>query len=118
MSDQIKFGLALLLVIAGISVYYFVDYFVELPDFLRIIILLFAGSGAVALALKTAQGQEAWEFLLDARLEVRKVIWPTFDETVHYTLIVLAMVVIMALLMWFLDALLLWVMRILAGPEG
>ena len=44
---------------------------------------------------------------------MRKVVWPTRTETTQTTLIVIAMVVIMGLLLWLLDVLLFWLVRLI-----
>jgi preprotein translocase subunit SecE len=99
----------------GIGAFY---YFSELSTFVRVLGLLAAGGASVAIVFKTALGRETWDFVLEARGEVRKVVWPTRAETVQSTLVVMGMVVVMAILMWFLDAVLLWTVRLLTGPGG
>lgn len=81
----------------------------------RIIGLLVATGAAVAIALKTEPGTEVLEFIRGSRSELRKVVWPTRAETTHTTLIVIAMVVVMGLLLWLLDVLLLWLVRLITG---
>jgi preprotein translocase SecE subunit len=43
------------------------------------------------------------QFFKDARLEIRKVVWPTRQETLQATLMVLVAVVVMAILLWLVD---------------
>lgn len=43
------------------------------------------------------------QFFKDARLEMRKVVWPTRQETLQATLMVLVAVVVMAILLWLID---------------
>ena len=81
----------------------------------RVIGLLLAMGAAVAIALKTEIGAETLEFIRGSRLEVRKIVWPTRAETTQTTLIVIAMVVIMGLLLWLLDVLLFWLIRLITG---
>ena len=81
----------------------------------RVIGLLAAAGAAVAIALKTEVGAETLEFTQGARAELRKVVWPTRAETTQTTLIVIAMVVIMGLLLWLLDVLLFWLVRLVTG---
>ncbi|MBL8259995.1 MAG: preprotein translocase subunit SecE [Candidatus Competibacteraceae bacterium] len=81
----------------------------------RVLGLLAAGAGAVVIALQTAPGAEILEFLQGSRAEVRKVVWPTRAETTQTTLIVIVMVVVMGLLLWLLDVLLLWLVRLITG---
>ena len=49
----------------------------------------------------TNQGIKFWGFLSNARLEMRKVIWPTKRETVNLTAIVLAIVFVSSLFVYF-----------------
>ena len=51
----------------------------------------------------------------EARIEIRKVVWPTRQETTQTTLIVVAVVLVMALLLWGLDSLLGWLVSLIVG---
>ncbi|MBP5143215.1 preprotein translocase subunit SecE, partial [Pseudomonas chlororaphis] len=51
----------------------------------------------------------------EARTEIRKVVWPTRQETTQTTLIVVAVVLVMALLLWGLDSLLGWLVSLIVG---
>lgn len=57
-------------------------------------------------------------FAREARVELRKVIWPTRQETLQTTLVVLVMVVVVAIFLWLLDMLLLWAVNGLTGLGG
>jgi preprotein translocase subunit SecE len=80
--------------------------------------LLLAVGAAIAVAVRTEKGREAWAFMYDSRTEVRKVVWPTRKETTQTTLIVMAVVVVVALLMWLLDTILGALVRLLLGQGG
>jgi preprotein translocase subunit SecE len=54
----------------------------------------------------------------DSRTEVRKVVWPTRKETTQTTLIIMGVVTIVALIMWALDTMLGWMVRLLLGQGG
>ena len=97
--------------IALVAFYVFADHSL----LVRVIGLLAAAGAAVAIALKTEWGAETLEFIQGARTELRKVVWPTRAETTQTTLIVIAMVVIMGLLLWLLDVLLFWLVRLVTG---
>lgn len=62
----------------------------------------------IGIAATTALGRKAWGFLLGARLELRKVVWPTRAETMQTLLLVVVMVVVIALVLWALDSFLMW----------
>ena len=63
---------------------------------------------AIFVALQTEKGQMFWGLLRDAKAEVRKVVWPTRQETVQTTMIVVVVVLVMSLILWLLDSLLGW----------
>jgi preprotein translocase subunit SecE len=70
---------------------------------LRVAILLVLAALAVLSAAFTEKGKTFIGFAKDARLEVRKVVWPTRQETVQTTLIILAVSTIVGLVLWGLD---------------
>lgn len=70
---------------------------------LRVAILLVLAALAVLSAAFTEKGKTFLGFAKDARLEVRKVVWPTRQETVQTTLIILAVSTIVGLVLWGLD---------------
>jgi preprotein translocase subunit SecE len=77
------------------------------------IVVLSAVAGMIA--LQTAKGATFWNLVKGSRTEIRKVVWPTRQETVQTTLIVLAFVVLVALLLWGLDTLLGWLVSLVIG---
>ncbi|MEI8632461.1 preprotein translocase subunit SecE [Vibrio sp. PP-XX7] len=77
------------------------------------VIILIAA--ALGLAATTIKGKTAISFAREARTEVRKVIWPTRQETVQATLIVLAVCVVMALALWGIDGIM---VRLVAFATG
>ncbi|MGK2946390.1 MAG: preprotein translocase subunit SecE [Candidatus Malihini olakiniferum] len=91
-----------LLVVAVIGNYYYRVY--SLPLRALVVVILMAIAGGVALL--TAKGKATVTFAREARTEVRKVIWPTRQETFHTTLIVVVVTAIMSLILWGLDGIL------------
>lgn len=75
--------------------------------------------GAVVIALlvvaQTAMGRTGISFMMDARMETRKVVWPTKQETTQVTMIVIFIVILVGLLLWGLDWFLGWVVKGLIG---
>ena len=53
--------------------------------------------------------------LKEARVELRKVVWPTRVETGQTTAIVIVVVLIVALILWALDSLFAWIIASLIG---
>ena len=110
--DTIKLAVALLMIIGGVVGFYL---YPELSTLLRTLGLLAVVGVAAAVAYQTDKGRQIWGFFQDAQIEVRKVVWPTRQETVQTTLLVLIMVILVALIMWLLDMFLGWAIRLLIG---
>ena len=70
---------------------------------------------AILLALQTERGRAIWSLLKEARTEVRRVVWPTNQETTQTTLVVIAIVFVFALILWGLDSLLGWIVSSIIG---
>jgi preprotein translocase subunit SecE len=85
------------------------------PLLYRVLVLLVVSTVAAWVALQTAQGSAFWNLARAARTEIRKVVWPTRQETTQTTLIVVAVVLVMALILWGLDTLLGWLASMLIG---
>ena len=79
-----------------------------------VVIAIAAGLGVAAL---TSKGQEFIAFAKEAKLEVRKVVWPTRQETIQTTFIVMIATVITALVLWGLDGALFRIVGFLTGLE-
>ena len=82
---------------------------------MRTIGLLIIAAFVVYLIYVTEKGKRTASFFKDARTEVRKVVWPTRQETVQTTLTVFIIVVIVGILLWLFDMLLSWLFRLITG---
>jgi len=67
------------------------------------------------IASTTVKGSTFITFAKEARIEVRKVVWPTRQETTTTTMIVLAATVVMALLLWGLDGIIVEIVSFITG---
>ncbi|WP_100550948.1 preprotein translocase subunit SecE [Caedibacter taeniospiralis] len=65
----------------------------------------------LVLAKQTNQGAKGWQFLLEARLEMRKVVWPTRQETINSTLVVLAIVAVASVIIYFVGLLFMYLIQ-------
>jgi preprotein translocase subunit SecE len=104
--DVIKLVLAGALFVAGMVAYY---YFADWNGWARIGVLLAGIIAAVGIASFTGFGRAGREYLSESRFELRKVVWPTRDETIRTTLIIMVVVVILSLLLGLIDLILKWV---------
>jgi len=115
MADKIKWVLVVVLLIGGLGGFY---YFAEYSMFIRVPALLAVAVVCVVIVLRTNAGGQLVGFFREANIEVRKVVWPSGKETTQTTLVVMAMVVIVAVFLWVLDMFLLWSVKLLTGQGG
>src|SRR5258708_544385 len=104
--DTVFMTLSIVALLAGIVAFYWFDE-PALPIRIAMVVVgLAAGAG---LMWFTWYGREFWQFVLAARIELRKVVWPERDETVKTTYVVFGFAVVMGLFFWLLD---MWFTRI------
>ena len=108
MADNIKLIVAVIIMMAAIALFYT---FSEYSTLLRVLGLLVAAGLSLFIASRTQMGASMLSYVGDTQTEVRKVVWPTRQETVQTTLIVILMVTVMALLLWGVDSILGWAVR-------
>jgi preprotein translocase subunit SecE len=53
--------------------------------------------------VQTSRGRAFLTLCLEARTEIRKVVWPSRQETTQTTIVVLIVVFVVALILWLLD---------------
>ncbi len=113
--DIVKQVTSGILVVTGIVAFY---YFSEFPQLYRVIGLLVVAAVALGLVFATELGRNIWAFFLESKQEVRKVVWPSREETTRTTMMVFAMVFAVGLILWLLDMFLFWGVRLLTGQGG
>jgi len=113
--DTIKLLLAAGLLVGGLYSYY---YFLEVALPLRVLMVLGGTAAGITTAMTSVQGQRLWAFIQGARIELRKVVWPTRQETTQTAIAVFVFTLILALFFWALDSFLLWLTRSLVGSAG
>ena len=113
--DSLKLVIAILLLVAGIAQFYYYESESLLYRVLALLGFVFVALGFVYM---TQMGQGIWQFARDARTEVRKVVWPTRQETVQTTLLVIVMVILVGLMLWLFDMFLRWAVFFLTGQGG
>ncbi|MFJ4145872.1 preprotein translocase subunit SecE [Pseudomonas sp. NPDC089734] len=110
--DSLKWLLVVALVVVGVVGN---QYYSASPILYRVLVLLVIAAVAAFVALQTGKGKAFFVLAKEARAEIRKVVWPTRQETTQTTLIVVAVVLVMALLLWGLDSLLGWLVSLIVG---
>jgi len=110
--DKIKLIGAALLGLVGLFAFY---YFAEQSLLTRTLGLLIIAAFVVYLVYMTAKGKRTAAFFRAAHIEVRKVVWPTRQETVQTTLTVFIIVIIVGIMLWLFDMLLAYLFQLITG---
>jgi len=113
--DTAKLVLAIATLVAGVAAYY---WFVDVPVAARILMVLVGLGLGAALLFWSAQGQVLWQYVQGSRVELRKMVWPTRQETLQTTLVVFVFVLLLGVFFWLVDMLLAWATRHLTGQGG
>lgn len=113
--DTLKLGGALALVVAAIAAFYV---FSDISWAVRTVGVIVAIGAALGIAAFTGPGLRARNFLQESQFELRKVVWPTRQETIQTTIVILVVVVIVSIILWMVDSLLSWVVLDLLLKPG
>ena len=111
--DTIKLVLAAVALIGGLYAYYY--YEPTVAQALRVLMVLGGTAVGIGIAMTSTQGQRLWHFIQGSRVEIRKVVWPTKQETTQTAIAVFVFTLIMGVFFWALDSGLLWLTRRLVG---
>ena len=112
--DTLKWGVIFLLLAAAVAGNYVYG---EQSVLIRAVAVVVMVGIAGLIALQTEKGRNAAIFAKEARTEVRKVVWPTRQEAVQTTGIVLVVTLLMSLLLWGLDSVLFWLVGLVTGMQ-
>ncbi len=110
--DTLKLLVALAIVVAGMVGFY---QFEDQAAWVRLLGLLAVIVVAGFVVVQTAVGRSLWRFALESRTEVRKVVWPSRQETLQTLLIIVIFVLVMALFLWAVDSILFTIVRYATG---
>ena len=110
--DTFKLLLAIAVLIAGIVGFY---YYEAESQLYRVLGVVFAAGVAIAISATTNLGQNLIGFGREARMEVRKVVWPTRQETLQTTFMVIVAVILIGIFLWLIDMLLAEAIQMLTG---
>ena len=114
-ADQLKLAVAGLIVVAGVAAYYVLPIDAGWQRWAAVLAsLVLAG----VVAYFSWYGREFMAFLELARVELRKIVWPTRDETLKTTAVVFLFVAVAGVFFWLLDLALAWATKALTGQGG
>jgi preprotein translocase subunit SecE len=114
-SDKVKLAVAIVLVIAGVAGYYVLG---GQAAWLRWLAVAGGILFALIVVAWSKYGTDFRQFMLDSRVELRKIVWPNRQETLMTTLVVFGFVIVSGLFFWALDLVLAWATRALTGQGG
>jgi len=104
--------LSLVVLMIGIVMFY---YFSEIRLFYRVLGMLVVIGMSIIILYQTDFGKTAYSYIIDSKVELKKVTWPTKQETTQTALGVIVIVVIIGLILWLLDMLFAWAIGNLYG---
>ncbi|QEA38066.1 preprotein translocase subunit SecE [Pistricoccus aurantiacus] len=110
--DGLKWAIVFTLVVVAVVGN---SYFADQALLYRVLGVVAVSLMAAALALTTTKGRNLLELARSARKEIQRVIWPTRQETIQTTAIVLVAVLVVGLMLWLIDTFLGWAMSGLIG---
>ena len=110
--DTVKLLLSIILLIAGIAGFYYYEAEGLIYRVLGLLAFVLIALGTV---YTTNLGQSVVGFGRESRTEVRKVVWPTRQETIQTTMMVLVAVIILGIFLWFIDMMLVSAVQYLTG---
>jgi|TARA_Y100001956_G_scaffold43931_1_gene42814 preprotein translocase subunit SecE len=112
--DTVKWLVSIALLLGAVVGNYM---YADLSVLVRAVGVVVAVAAALGLLATTEKGRTFIAFAKESRIEVRKVVWPTRQETTHTTFIVMLATVVMALILWGLDGILFRIVGFLTGLE-
>jgi preprotein translocase subunit SecE len=115
MLDTVKLAAAVAILVGGVAAFYLLG---DLPLAARWAMVLAALATGIFVSLQSTQGRQFWQFVQGSRVELRKVVWPTRQETLQMTLVVVVAIVVMGIFFWILDWALGSIMHALTGRGG
>jgi preprotein translocase subunit SecE len=110
--DSVKWLLVVVLIAVGVVANY---QFAAESLLYRVLGLLLLAGIALYVSLQTVKGRAFSVLLKEAKVEIRKVVWPTRQELTQTTMIVVVFVLVVALVLWGLDSLISWIVSGVIG---
>jgi len=114
-ADKAKLYAGVVLALAGVAGYYVLGSQSTWIRWLIVVAGLVLGALVVAFS---AYGSAFREFVVLARVELRKIVWPNRQETGMTTLVVFGFVIAFGVFFWLLDLVLAWATKALTGQGG
>lgn len=104
-----------ILIVVGFLVLFYLDPLKLNTTLYKVLVLLAGLVLAGFVFFKSPQGIQLSAFFKETKIELRKVIWPTKDETIKTTGMIMVAVIIVAIFLWIVDAFFTWVVQLLTN---
>ena len=98
--------------ISGMILFY---YYSDVRLFYRVVGMISVVIFSAFIAYQSDFGKLVYSYVTDSKVELKKVTWPTKQETTQTTLGVIFVVIIVGILLWLFDMLLGWAIGTLYG---
>jgi len=124
--DALKLAAAVVLIVFGVGQFYYYGTHPlvyggeahQISAAMRLLVLLAAVGLGVVLARLTGIGTSSWRYLMSARAEVLRMIWPSRQQTVQTTIVVIVMVVLLGVGLWLVDMASAKLLGLITGISG
>ena len=103
---------SIIVLISGMILFY---YFSDVRLFYRVLAMISVVILSGFIGYQSDFGKLVYSYISDSKVEIKKVTWPTKQETTQTTLGVIVVVIIVGILLWLLDMLLGWAIGTLYG---
>jgi len=113
--DAFKLVLAAAALLGGVVAYY---WFANQPQAIRVLMVLGGLVASFVLLYWAEPGRELWNYVQSSRVELRKMVWPTRQETWRTTLVVFLFVMALGVFFWLVDMALAWGAKQVTGQGG
>jgi preprotein translocase subunit SecE len=114
-ADSAKLAVAVVLLLGGIVAFYALH---AQPDWQRWLAVVAGVVLGIVVFGASQRGRAFFQFVVESRVELRKVVWPNRQETGMTTLAVFVFVIVAGTFFWVLDVFLSWATRMLTGQGG
>ena len=113
--DALKLLLAAAALVGGVVAYYA---YPDQPQVVRVLMVLGGLVLSFVLMYLSQPGRELWDYVQSSRVELRKMVWPTRQETWRTTLVVFVFVMALGVFFWLVDMALAWGAKHVTGQGG
>ncbi|QCI24159.1 preprotein translocase subunit SecE [Buchnera aphidicola (Muscaphis stroyani)] len=76
----------------------------KLKFFIHLIIMSFLVLCAVRVAFSTEKGKNIYSYINASKMEIQKIIWPEYKETLYTTCAIIFVTILISILLWSLDS--------------